>query len=42
MATNKVSSGVHPSFKSTYLQRRANVHDREKYHQLQPDLIEHI
>ena len=40
--TNEVSLGAYPSFRSTYLQRRANVHDREKHHQLQANLVEHI
>ena len=42
MSTNEIFSDTHFSFKSRYLQRRTKVHDREKYHQLQPDLIEHI
>ena len=30
-STFKISLGVHPSIKSTNLQRRAEVHDKQKY-----------
>ncbi|KAG4969534.1 hypothetical protein JHK82_035231 [Glycine max] len=42
MLTNKVSSGAHSSFISTYLQRRVKVHDIEKHRQLRTNLVEHI
>ena len=34
MLTNEISSSVHPDFISTYSQRRVNVHDKGKHHQL--------
>ncbi|KAG4930931.1 hypothetical protein JHK84_047914 [Glycine max] len=40
--TFKVSLGAHPSIISTYLQRRAKVHDKQKSCQLQANLVEHI
>ena len=41
-STFEVSLGVHPSIRSTYLQRRAQLHDKQKHRQLQADLVEHI
>ena len=41
-STFEVSLGVHPSIRSTYLQRRAQLHDKQKHRQHQADLIEHI
>ena len=37
-----VSSSAHPCIRLTYLQRRIEVHDKQKYCQLQAYLIEHI
>jgi len=41
-STFEVSLGAHSNIRSTYLQRRAHVHDKQKYRQLQADLVEHI
>jgi len=38
-STFEVSLGTHPSIGSTYLQRRAQLHNKQKYHQLQTDLV---
>ncbi|XP_020232047.1 uncharacterized protein LOC109812481 [Cajanus cajan] len=40
--TSDVSIGPHPIFTTTYLQRRAHLHDRQQHRQLQHDLVEHI
>ncbi|KAG5065843.1 hypothetical protein JHK86_009574 [Glycine max] len=34
--------GAHPSMRSTYFQRRAEVHYKQRHHQLQADLVEYI
>jgi len=36
------SLGAHPSIRSKYFQRRVEVHDKQKYHQLQANLVDHI
>ena len=41
-STFKISLGVHPNIRSTYLQRRTQLHDKQKHRQLQADLVEHI
>ncbi|KAL5177670.1 Protein ALP1-like [Glycine soja] len=41
-STFEVSLGAHPNIRSTYLQRRAQLHDKQKHSQLQADLVEHI
>ncbi|KAG5054052.1 hypothetical protein JHK85_006562 [Glycine max] len=42
MSIFKVSLGVHPSIRSTYLQRIADIHDKQKDCQLQAYLVKHI
>ncbi|KAG4909578.1 hypothetical protein JHK87_055694 [Glycine soja] len=42
MSTNEVSLGAYPNFKSTYLQRKANVRHKEKHCQMKANLVEHI
>ena len=40
--TFEVSLGAHPSMRSRYFQRKAQLHDKQKHRQLQANLIEHI
>nr|KYP46769.1 hypothetical protein KK1_031610 [Cajanus cajan] len=42
MSRSEISIGAHPNFRTTYLHRRADVHDKRIHRQLQADLIEHI
>ncbi|KAG4963660.1 hypothetical protein JHK82_040338 [Glycine max] len=41
-STFEVSLGVHPTIRSTYLQRRAQLHDKQQHRQLHANLVEHI
>nr|KYP45179.1 hypothetical protein KK1_033314 [Cajanus cajan] len=38
MSRSEISIGAHPNFKTTYLQRRADIHDKRIHRQLQADL----
>jgi len=39
---NNTSKNVHPSIRSTYLQMRVQLHDKQQHRQLQADLVKHI
>jgi len=41
-STFEVFLGAHPNIRSTYLQRRAQLDEKQKHYQLQADLAEHI